>query len=163
MNKEITQEMEKNVKTHGLDFVKARNNYIFALTIQELNEKIDKESKTAVLIANKFYTDKTNGLEEKGRILTPNRDYLMTDEDFNKYLELCQIERTERGLKIPDKNLTSDYESFKDLKEAENKFVEVAFKMLPKELAKELEPIKTSMYDIRKKFIDSCLKLKVGE
>jgi len=165
MNQKIAQEMEENVKKYGTEFIKARMIYIHALAVQEITESIDKESKTAVLRTNEFYVDEKewDKDEEKGRILTPERDYLMNKEDFNRYLDLCQTERTKRGLKIPDKNFTSDYQTFKELKEAENKFLEIAFKVLPKELAQELEPIKTSMCDIRKKFIDICLKLKVGE
>ncbi len=67
--------------------------------IQEIQERILKEN--IFNISKKWELDskKRNYTEEK-RILTENRAYLMNDEDFKKYYNLCYEEYIKAGFKI---------------------------------------------------------------
>ncbi len=65
--------------------------------------------KTKVLAENEFYVSKQNEArirefksDEPYRILEPSRAYLMSDEDFLKYLELINKERDAAQLIVED-------------------------------------------------------------
>ena len=142
-------------------FEKARSELMAAMAIQQVNKDIEKESQEHVLQNHEFKVSRNNrdlsGSEL--RILTPRRDFLMSEEDFKTYCILVKDEMTKRGLHIPHYNLTADYESLKVLTDAENDFIDICLKMLPAKLYHDLKGIKTGMYDVRKRFIDINLSL----
>lgn len=166
-NQTLINEMKENSLKYKEEFNLKRNAYIFALAQQETIEELDKQIKTDVLKNNTFKIDnewKDKNHKEEEIIKNCNRDYLMSDEDFKVYMGLCHKERLKRGLNIPNEELTSDYLSFKILKQAEQEFLDIALNILPNELKKELEILKESgNYEHRKKFIDISLSLDIKE
>ena len=156
------------------DFKLARKAYIYAKALNELVLQIDNESKQEVLNEHIFlYGDEGVDECERGtRITKHNQDYNMSNEDFIKFLKLVHKKRVEKGLVLPytkyswavDKpwNLSADCETRETLKAAENLFIDVSLKLLPKTLSEKLEGVKTPyIMKIRNKFIETNLRLKL--
>lgn len=138
--------------------------YIIAKAYQETIEQIDTESKQSVLNDVVFNYDKRweikEGKENKKRITDPRHDYLMSDKDSLDYYDFCHVERTKRGLKIPDAHTSSDFESWKLLRLAKDNLIDYALSILP-------EPLKTDMVNVKKsykyeqKFLELICKLNI--
>lgn len=86
---------------------------------------IDGKAKTIVLQNHIFVEEET-----RERITKAGRDYLMSDEDFKRFINLCYVERKKLGLDIPAEN-TAYYYTLPALKQAEDNLLDVAFKILP--------------------------------
>lgn len=141
-------------------FKKAQESYKKAYAEQLRVENIDKQAKNIVLKNNKFYTE-----DEGDRIINPEKDYLMSDADFNTYFELVHKERNRLGLDIPNSSLSSDYKSRVALRKAEDELLSCA-----KTFAIAAIPDMSNYYwkklinkvDTRKKLLELTFKLNWG-
>jgi len=163
-NENEVKELGRNILMNLKEIKEARTEYIKALAIHQTVEQIDLESKTEVLKNTAFYEIKEDDKGIQKRILNPNSDYLMDEPSFNKYLTLCHAERTKRGLNIPDKDLTSDYESFKLLIKAEDRLFKIMLKIQPLRFKEDLNKLGTLRgTDIYKEFINICLRMELPD
>lgn len=164
MNKQkCIMELKNNVNANKEEFIKLRSAYFIALAINETNNKIDEEAKTEVLKNNVFNVAEewTEDYKEEKRILKPNRDHLMTNEDFKTYIHLVKIERDKKGLIIPE-DYTADYQSRPYLNKVRTEFLRVALKIVPSEMREDFKPfVDNYHYKFTEKFLDLSLKLEV--
>jgi len=162
--KQEVEELKSKAKEHKAEFEESRMTYFKARALHETITEVDTESKNFVLAHNEFKYSakwKDRRIKKEGLFIRDcKEDYLMSNEDFKKYMGLCHKERTKRGLNVPSEELCSDYESWKILKEAEDVFIDVALKIVPSRWQKDLQGIKT-MYPGREKFLELSLRLDV--
>jgi len=156
------KEFEKNVIRNKDALVKAQAEYLVAKVYNDKINEIDYAARKAVLDREPFYVDIEWGDEAGERITTPSRDYLMPDKEFKKYLDLRHAERTKRGLKIPSAELSSDYESYKKLRESEDKLLETFINQIePKNLRKNLGLDRIMLPEHREALLDLAMRLKI--
>jgi hypothetical protein len=106
-----------------------------------------------ILAENPFYDE-----EEKTRISRPFNAYLMSDSDFDKYLDLCYAEYKKAG--IDDKRgreYCPEAESRDLYKEAEKLLVEFAIEIIPDKMSEEKQTLKEAVKMI--KYRDKVLNL----
>lgn len=78
-----------------------KENYYIAKAEYILVKEKTEEIQTAILANNVFYREnkwQEDGKKEKERILDPFKDFLMSDEDFIKYLDMCFEEYKKAGI-----------------------------------------------------------------
>jgi len=165
----------KLIKENIPQFIKARENYLIALAMNETNISLDGECKQEVLNENIFKFGRDSICQDVGRRITNTKlDYNMSDKDFIKYCKLSHLKRKSKGLILPyDKyehskkepwNLTADCESRPILRLAEKAFIQASLNILPEPLKTQLQPIKEiNNYLKEKEFIEINLSLDVGE
>lgn len=90
-NKIKESEHKSSKLKEGLNTVQM--NYAKALAYYEKMKDLDFEIKNKVLKDNDFFEEGTTR-----RIIEPKRDYLMSDKDFENYLDLCYNEQRKKGL-----------------------------------------------------------------
>ncbi len=163
--KKKIREFRQNAKEHREEFISTRKEYLLAVVENTRIEQIDHDSKKQVLTENHFFKTSCDFPEEEGeRILDPKEDFLMSDDDFRHYLELCHIERTRRGLTIPEMDLSSNYKSFTAMKQAEERFVNVSLLLVPSSVRADIEKVKNNRgLKTYKAFIDLMLRLDTVE
>ena len=154
-------------------FSAARTVYMMARAKHETICEIEKEVKTRILADNIFMSEEVefeNGRTiPSERILDPNADFMMNEEDSHKYWRICHDEYTKAGLVIPDYLTTPTFESFPALKKAEKDLIEWGYslmKKLPqyKTHEKDLEMLKErASWDMetRDKMIDLTMNIAV--
>ena len=131
-------------------------------TIRDIAEDIQKN----ILAEHPFFEEeeKTAMFETKGRgsrdtrILKPFDSYLMSDSDFDKYLDLCYAEYKKAG--IDDKRgreYCPEAESRDLYKEAEKLLVEFAIEIIPDKMSEEKQTLKEAVKMI--KYRDEVLNL----
>jgi hypothetical protein len=154
-------EFKINLKNNKAEYEKARHDYLKALAENEVVVKIDKQVKNFVLDHNEFNKSK-EWRENEDRILSCDEDYLMTDDDFKKYMKLCHEERLHRGMQVPSEELSSDYLTRTIMEQKEKEFVAIVLKTLPKSMSEQFKNVKY-YYNIYKKFLDLCLRVKLDD
>lgn len=140
------------------EFLEAKEMYLIAKAINEVNLEIDFNAKKAVLKMYPFMN-----IETGKRILDPISDYMMSDQAFkDKYMPLLHEEHKRLGLKNAKLDYTADYESRPLLDKAEKNFLEIGFKMLPRELA---DGLRGGLYllDMKEKIIDLMCRFEADK
>jgi hypothetical protein len=152
MNMTLTKQEKNTLKG-------CKEAYFQALAYHQTIKQIDQESKQTILDAVVFKYDK-RWKEEDKRITDPKADYLMSEKDFQDYMEFVHDERTKRGLKVPSVEYTSDFESWKLLRIAEDNLIDYALSVLPEPLKTQLKDIKKH-FTVKEKFLDTVCRLDV--
>jgi hypothetical protein len=140
------------------EFLEAREMYLIARAMNEANLEIDFKAKKAVLKMYPFMN-----IETGKRILDSISAYMMSDQAFkDKYMPLLHEKSKELGLKNAKLDYTADYESRPLLDKAEKNFLEIGFRMLPKELADQL---RGGLYllDMKEKIIDLMCRFEADK
>lgn len=130
----------------------AQKEYMRALASFQASQQIDKEAKEKVLSENIFVDEETGE-----RLIKAISDFRMSDADFSKYIELCATERVKLGLDIPAE-YTADYQTRPALKEAENKLIEIAVALTPKQHKDAIKKASRN-WKYREELIDLTLRL----
>lgn len=119
------------MKTMKSELMRLQKSYIEAKAEHETIKQIEEEVKIQVLQDNEFYTvDYEESNEPKERVLKTNWDFLINDEDFEVYCKLCHEGYLQRGLNIPDWNMTPDFESRQELKKAEDDLLKIGIDII---------------------------------
>jgi len=119
-------------------------------------DEIDKANKNKILAENNFrycYPEGTPGAEKQGEKITNQRDdFLMSDEDFNKYCELIYAENVKSGIDSGGVGITF-WDVQKAVIDAEDKLIDTVAAQLPNDYTPErVKWLKTS-YKYRKEFL----------
>lgn len=132
-------------------------------TVRETAKKIQKE----ILITYPFYAEreKLKVLERRGyceqRILNPFDSDLMSECDFNKFLDLCYAEYCKVGINDErGKEYCPEAKSNDLYREAEKMLVEFAIDIMPDELQTEKEKLKQAVKNV--KWRDKVLELALS-
>ena len=148
-----------------------KDTYFVAKALYESVRDTAEEIQKNILKKYPFYEDaeKLNILnesrrrKEKTRILKPFDSYLMSDADFDKYLDLCYEEYKKAG--IDDKRgreWVPETESRELYTEATKMLVEFGLSIIPDRFATEKETLKEAVKNIkyRDKVLDLVLRLE---
>lgn len=143
--------MDKN------ELKRAQREYREAKAENDRALSIEEQAKAIVLQGNVFSEEETGE-----RITKASSDFLMSDDDFKKYIDLCYIERKKLGIDVPAEN-TADCYTHEALRQAEDKLLDLAFKVLPKthkgiNLHEKLELVRKH-WKYRQEFIDLIMQL----
>jgi hypothetical protein len=143
--------------TTTTELKRAQREYRKAKTENDRVLSIEEKAKTIVLQNNIFAEEETGK-----RITKPSRDYLMSDGDFKKFIDLCYIERKKLGLDVPAENTAYCY-TLPALKQAEDNLLDLALQILPKvhqgiNLHEKLA-IARNHWKYRQEFIDLTMQL----
>ena len=149
---------------------KLKNNYFAARALYELIKEEAERIQTEILLKNEFYEseewmEKVNSRrktqEERKRILRPFDSYLMTEDDFQKYLDLCYAEYKKAGIDDKrGKEYCPEAESQSLYWEAEKQLVLYGIDIIPCEM-KEKEILRNAIKNVKykEKVLDLVLKL----
>lgn len=156
-DKEIFETNMNNGKDH-LHLLKLQ--YLAAqITEHELQEKFDIISNQVlqdnIFLSSKEY-DRIN-INKGDRITDCNNIFCMTDEDMDKYFELCNVETFKHGLTTEDGTYCNGCNGMQIKLDAENTLIDYQISLLPKAMQKDFEAVKKN-YTHRQKFLDIIMK-----
>lgn len=159
-----------NLKTYDKAELKAlKETYFTAKALYETVRETAEEIKKEILITCPFYAEreKLKVLERRGyceqRILKPFDSYLMSDDDFNKFLDLCYAEYCKAGINDERGREYCPEAKSNDLyREAEKMLVEFAIDIIPDELQTVKEKLKQAVKNVkwRDKVLELVLRLE---
>lgn len=148
-----------------------KDTYFVAKALYESVRDTAEEIQKNILKKYPFYEDaeklnilnESRRMKEKTRILKPFDSYLMSDADFDKYLDLCYEEYKKAG--IDDKRgreWVPEAESRELYIEATKMLVEFGLSIIPDRFATEKETLKEAVKNIkyRDKVLDLVLRLE---
>lgn len=148
-----------------------KDTYFVAKALYESVRDTAEEIQKNILKKYPFYEDaeklnilnESRRMKEKTRILKPFDSYLMSDADFDTYLNLCYDEYKRAG--IDDKRgrgWVPEAESRELYIEATKMLVEFGLSIIPDKLTKEKETLKEAVKNIkyRDKILDLVLRLE---
>lgn len=143
-------------------FSKEQNDYIVAKAALETVKDLDKHCRLRILKDNSYFMEGT-----KERILSPEKDFMMSERKFYEYCQQVHQEHKKAGLKPKDYNHVITYEYEEALRTAEFALIEWSLeviKVLPeyKKHVSDIETLKAEIernYSIRKKVVDMAMKL----
>lgn len=146
-----------------------KNNYFTAKalyeTIKEEAEKIQKD----ILLNNEFYISDEyiecgfSGQTAKERITRPFDSFLMSDNDFEKYLDLCYAGYQKAGIDDKrGKEYCPDAEARELYKETEKQLVLYAIDIIPASMVEVKETLAETVKIVkyRDKVLDLILRLE---
>jgi hypothetical protein len=150
-------------------FLKARNLYFIALAMNETNINIDEESKSEIINKYDFVEHGTNKI-----ITSFKQDYLMSEKDFKKYLQLVHKVRLSKGLKLNYNkfkwainepwNLCADAETRPILISAKKNLLECGINILPEPLRTEFKQLNILNDSVAsEKVLNLILRLDIGK
>jgi len=133
--------------------------YLVAKAAQETAEKLDKEIKTQVLAENEYLI--SNDWEERSgqRILNPNSDYLMTDNNFDSYCKKVFELYKEHGIVLESWDRSATWPSRKTAIEAEKALIKYGCEITPKNLGLTYEMVWNGKEEHRKQYLDLICRL----
>lgn len=151
---------------------KLKSNYFNAKVFLEMIREQEKEIKRKILAENEFYEEEefVELLEKRGgsgkpeRILEPDNTYMMSEENFLKFLDLCYPEFVKAGIANPNgKEYCCDNEARELFNEATKQLVEYGIEIMPDIPEKEL--LRKAVWNIkwRDKLLDLVLNLESDE
>ena len=147
-----------------------KNNYFMARSLYETIQKQSEEIQEKILVENEFYatddmmeiTIRRGGTDADRRILKPFDSYKMSDDNFQKYLNLCYEEYKRAGIEDKrGKEYCPEAEAHELYWEAEKQLVLYGIDLIPdgmKEKETLREAIKNSKY--KEKVLDLILRLE---
>lgn len=148
---------------------KLKSNYFNAKILYETIKEKAEEIQRKILTENEFYETEKNMKMDKH--ITPMRitrtfdTYLMSEEDFQKYLDLCYSEYVRLGIADPrGKEYIPEAEERDLFFEAQKQLIEYAIDIIPDEFG-EKETIRKAvrMIKYRDKVLDLVLRLESEE
>ena len=139
---------EKRVKARRNEVKELQTMYLILKAANETIEDQFKESAEAVLAVNEFYAEKEKtgnwgkrcGGTFDGRVRTDVETFMLSDLDFDKYLQLLAAECHKRGLTDAEGKYVEEILNTKvKLKKLKNTIAKFAVELLPEDLAEEKE------------------------
>ena len=163
MNKaEMLKEMTNNISGRTADIISACNAYEAAQANLKAVQELTNECKREVLTRHTFTVEEQfkgkRGLEAE-TITDPTQDYLMSEEDFKKYLDLLYPLYIKAGIDDPrGVNYCPDAIPREELKNAENNLLDVFLTITPGGLKADFEKMRNH-WKYRQKLIDLALNM----
>lgn len=151
---------------------KLKSNYFNAKVFLEMIQEQEKEIQRKILAENEFYEEaeiveleaKHGGTGKPKRILKPNNSYMMSEDDFLKFMDLCYPEFVKAGIANPKgKEYCCDNEARELFHEATKQLVEYGISIMPD--VPEKEVLRKAVWNIkwRDRVLDLVLKLESEE
>lgn len=135
-NKKDLQKFSASINVHILKIIELQAEYEALEILNDLNKAKFDAAYKQVFNDNIFYLaeDRQRSGKEKGsRATEPDDMYNLSDEDFNKFLELANVELYNRGLINKDGTYTEETNTENKLFELKRKIVKFSIEILPDE------------------------------
>jgi len=143
---------------------KLKTNYYTALSVEKAVIEKVKQIKNNVLLQNEFFKDAENE-EGTDRILNSNIDFLMSEDDFIKYIKLVYEVEKENNIASPEGyETTAEWQYIEARKNAENQLINYGIDIMPANYQSEKETLRKNIntYKIRDGLLDGILKLETN-
>lgn len=141
-----------------------KKNYLAAKALEDTIREQAEEIGQKILNDNEFFRDDEFREEGNGnRITRTTHDFLMSDEDFERYTKMRYAEYVKAGIADPRGwEWIPGAEEEKIRREAEQMLVDFALDIMPEGLAHEREVLRrhNKDYKIREQILDSILRLE---
>lgn len=139
---------------------KLKKNYLTAKALEEtIHEQAEQIAQT-ILNDNEFFKEDEFG---DNRITRPAHDFLMSDDDFERYTKMRYAEYVKTGIADPRGwEWIPGAEEAELRREAEQMLVDFALDIMPEGLATQREILRKHSTDckIREQILDSILRLE---
>ena len=104
-NKNLLEKFTELVNSRKVEIVELQHMYLLKQIENEIVQERFKEVYNKVLAENPFYSDRDcersrsrNKISKGDRILSSDDQWLMSTEDYNRFLEICRKEDFAAGL-----------------------------------------------------------------
>lgn len=139
LKEQLMENFNKNFMDKKEQYLEMVSDYYITKGIYETLLEIEKEVREKVLEENAFYPSERmiKELEAENERLTIDNDYFMSEEDLDKYLDLCFIEYKKLGVENKKgKNYIIYAEEKEKMKRTENNLIDFIIGIVPLELQK---------------------------
>ncbi len=165
-NKKDLQKFSESINVHMKEIIELQAEYKALEILNDLNKAKFDAAYKQVFNDNIFYLaedylaeDRQRSGKEKGsRATEPDDMYNLSDEDFNKFLELANVELYNRGLINKDGTYTEETNTENKLNKLKREIVKFSIEILPDEEMKQLFTDAITLIIKHMKNCSNCLK-----
>ena len=146
-----------------------KENYLAALALEQTIKEQEEETKNTILAENTFFVaakwkerDRITG--GKKRIENADQDFLMTEKEFTRYINLCYEVNKQKGIASTEYGAervpSADATELRVI--AEKMILDFALSIMPEALAEQRETLRRNLWKmtIRDGVLDGILRLE---
>ena len=172
-NKTLLERFVELANNRKAEIMELQHMYLLKQIENEIVQGRFKEVDNKVLEENPFYSDRDCKRSESGnriskgdRILSSDDQWLMSIEDYNKFLEICKKENYVVGLTDEEGRYTEETNTENQLKDIKEKLIRLSVEILPddfpnkKLLEDAIEYKGRNSYKTRETLFELIMKLK---
>ena len=139
-NKTLLERFTELANNRKAEIMELQHMYLLKQIENEIVQGRFKEVDNKVLEENPFYSDRDCKRSESGnriskgdRILSSDDQWLMSIEDYNKFLEICKKENYVVGLTDEEGRYTEETNTENQLKDIKEKLIRLSVEILPED------------------------------
>ena len=172
-NKTLLERFTEIANSRKAEIVELQHMYLLKQIENEIVQKRFKEVYNKVLAENPFYSDRDcersrsgNKISKGDRILSSDDQWLMSTEDYDKFLEICRREDFVAGLTDEEGRYTEETNTENQLNDIKEKLIRLSVEILPddfpnkKLLEDAIEYKGYQSYKTRKTLFELVMKLR---
>lgn len=151
-----------NTLTYDKKFLaQLKDNYFKSKAMEQVIKEKAEGIQQNILDTYEFFGNRGHGRDN--RIVKPFNSYLMSDGDFQKYLDLCYVAYKEAKIDHPEgREYCPEAEYHELVKQSEKMLIDYAIEILPMKNLVEKETLKKAVLstEYRDKVLDLILRLE---
>lgn len=172
-NKTLLERFTEIANSRKAEIVELQHMYLLKQIENEIVQKRFKEVYNKVLAENPFYSDRDcersrsgNKISKGDRILSSDDQWLMSTEDYDKFLEICRREDFVAGLTDEEGRYTEETNTENQLNDIKEKLIRLSVEILPddfpnkKLLEDAIEYKGYQSYKMRETLFELVMKLR---
>lgn len=174
-NKTLLERFAELANNRKVEIMELQHMYLLKQIENEIVQERFKEVYNKVLADNPFYSDRDcdcersrsgNKISKGDRILSSDGQWLMSTEDYNRFLEICRKENFSAGLTDEEGRYTEETNTENQLRDIKEKLICLSVEILPddfpnKKLLKDAIEYKGyQSYKTREKLFELVMKLR---
>ena len=172
-NKTLLERFTEIANSRKLEIMNLQHMYLLEQIENEVVQERFKEVYNKVLVENLFYSDRDceqsrsgNKISKGDRILSSDDQWLMSTEDYDKFLEICKKEFFAAGLTDEEGRYTEETNTENQLSDIKEKLIRLSVEILPddfpnkKLLEDAIEYKGRNSYKTRETLFELIMKLK---
>lgn len=173
VNKTLLERFTEFANSKKAEIMELQHMYLLKQIENEIVQERFKEIYNKVLTDNPFYSDRDckcgrsgNGISKGDRILSSDDQWLMSTEDYDKFLEICRKEFFAAELTDEEGRYTEETNTENQLNDIKEKLIRLSVEILPddfpnKKLLKDAIEYKWyQSYKIRETLFELVMKLR---
>lgn len=172
-NKTLLERFTEIANSRKAEIVELHHMYLLKQIENEIVQKRFKEVYNKVLAENPFYSDRDcersrsgNKISKGDRILSSDDQWLMSTEDYDKFLGICRKEDFVAGLTDEEGRYTDETNTENQLNDIKEKLIRLSVEILPddfpnkKLLEDAIEYRGYQSYKVRETLFELVMKLR---
>ena len=139
-NKTLLERFTELANNRQAEIVELQHMYLWKQIENEIVQERFKEVYNKVLAENPFYSDRDcerskseNKISKGDRILSSDDQWLMSTEDYDKFLEICRKENYVVGLTDEEGRYTEETNTENQLRDIKEKLIRLSVEILPED------------------------------